>query len=211
MSNFTRISAMAIGTLLLVAQASRLCADGVALAQSEPATTAAVSVEAAPTTAPASFGGARAIDESRKIDGGPDRKNTGALKDWGQTAVALAIVVGMILVLRFVLKRMGRAGGRVGARGVVEVLAQSYLAPRCQLSLVRLGSRLLLIGMGPNGPVTLSEITGEAEVAELLKLTGRGLAAAADAAGRSEDLAASRLSAAAENIKARLAQQKDRA
>ncbi len=94
--------------------------------------------------------------------------------DWVQPLVALAAVVAAIFLLRWVLIRLGGRRAVIGQSSAVEILARSDLAPRCQLFVLRLGKRVLLVGLGPNGPVTLCEVTDPAEAAELLAAMGKG-------------------------------------
>jgi flagellar biogenesis protein FliO len=133
---------------------------GTCLAQSAPTTTPA-GFESTPilTPAPAS--------RPSGPEGGAIRRDIASpLDDWGRTVLALAVVLLIILGLRFVLKKLSRrvAGPRGGA---VEVLSRTSLQPRHQLLLVRMGRRLLLIGAGPAGLTTLSEVSDPEEVAEL--------------------------------------------
>jgi flagellar biogenesis protein FliO len=92
-----------------------------------------------------------------------------------QPLAALAAVVVLIFVLRAVLTRLTgrRATGAGGS--VVQVLHRTHLGGRCEVCLVRLGRRVLLVGLGASGPVTLCEITDEQEAQALLAaLAGAG-------------------------------------
>lgn len=90
--------------------------------------------------------------------------------DWGQlgqTAGALAVVVTLIFLTRWLLKRLGRRSGFAAQTDLIGVLARAPLGPKYQLALVRLGQRLVLVGCSPQGLTRLSEITDPAEVAAL--------------------------------------------
>jgi len=89
---------------------------------------------------------------------------------WGRTILALAMVVALIFLARYLLRRLGSRGAAGGARPI-EIVARVSLSARQQLVLVRLGGRLLLLGAGTDGIRTLTEITDPAAVAEL---TGGG-------------------------------------
>ena len=97
---------------------------------------------------------------SRETDWGGD--------GWLRTAGALALVIGLIFLARFALRRFAPGVGKGAGGGDIEILARTNLSARQQLCLVRLGRRLLLIGSGPEGMRTLAEISDPAEVADLL-------------------------------------------
>ena len=81
---------------------------------------------------------------------------------------ALTLVLGLIFVLRYVLRRSIHAGALPGATNAVQVLTRSPLSPRQQLLLVRVGRRLLVVS-DCNGQLnSLSEITDADEVAALV-------------------------------------------
>ncbi|HUU59032.1 MAG TPA: flagellar biosynthetic protein FliO, partial [Phycisphaerae bacterium] len=89
--------------------------------------------------------------------------------DWGwvQPAVALAIVVGLLFGLRWLLRRLGARGQAAANSDVIQVLARMSLSPKERLLLVRLGGRLVLVGSGTAGLTALCEITDPREVSEL--------------------------------------------
>ena len=152
--------ALAAMTLLIGVSAERLRAQGA------PATSAA----------PPATQGAAAGDTSGKQV--PPRQqapgNAGSLMDWLRMVLALAVVVGLIFVTRWLLKRAGAAAGITAGGRAVEVLARSPLSSRHQMYLVRMGRRLLLVGSGPEGLRTLSEVTDQQEVQDLLKAVAAG-------------------------------------
>gem|GEM_PF-1446374 len=124
-----------------------------------------------PVPASQRVGGSTDSIEDDTLDG----KGGGQLGDWWQTAAALAIVVGLIFVVRYLLRRLGGLA-RPGRRSeAMEVLARQSLSARHQLYLVRMGKRILLLGAGAEGLATLAEVRDAAEARELLQqLTGVG-------------------------------------
>lgn len=86
---------------------------------------------------------------------------------WLQLLLALALVVGLIFLARFLLRRFGGTAKFTGGSRVVEVLARTALTPKHQVFLVRLGRRLVLVGAGPEGLAALAEVTDPDEVAKL--------------------------------------------
>lgn len=82
---------------------------------------------------------------------------------WG-SLIGLAVVVGGLLFA----SRWIRVHGPPGLRGLpneaVEPLGQRVLSRGVAVHLVRCGSRMLVLGVGPDGIRTLSEITDPVEV-----------------------------------------------
>ncbi len=143
-----------------------------------PPVTPAVYVTPTPATQPAEADAAdaladqplrgpsvRSAQETRTLstDGAPS-----SLAGWLRTGLALAVVLGLILGLRWLMLRRGSGLRSGGAGGALEVLGRSALSPRHQVALVRVGRRVLVVGLGPEGLRTLSEITDPLQVSELL-------------------------------------------
>lgn len=88
--------------------------------------------------------------------------------DLARVLGALTLVLALIFVLRWVLRRSISPGSLPGATNAVQVLTRSPLSPRQQLLLVRVGRRLLVVS-DCNGQLNpLSEITDPDEVAALV-------------------------------------------
>jgi flagellar biosynthetic protein FliO len=102
--------------------------------------------------------------EDRKLVDNSDNSLGGYLRTLG----ALALVVVLIFLVGWLLRRFARGGRALGGRGPVEVLSRTAITPRQQLLLVRLGERIVLVGCTPGGFSTLSEITGSDETARLM-------------------------------------------
>jgi len=102
--------------------------------------------------------------ETERVSGG----SGGSLGGWLRTLAALAVVVALILVLRWVLRRLSPGARARPMPEAVEVLARTNVSARQQLLLVRLGRRLVLVGSGPEGMSTLAEVTDPGEVDALL-------------------------------------------
>jgi flagellar biogenesis protein FliO len=94
----------------------------------------------------------------------------GGLGDIGGTIVALAIVVGLILLLGAVARRFGGGvlarGGRPS--GVIEVLARYPIARGQSLVLLKLHRRVLLVHQTGSAMTTLTDVHEPEEVASLL-------------------------------------------
>ena len=112
-----------------------------------------------PTTAAAS---------ADDVENAADIKSAPAGFDISRVVGALAIVLGLIFALRWVLRRSINPAGMPGATNVVQVLTRSPLSPRQQLLLVRVGRRLIVVA-DCNGQLNaLSELTDPDEVAALV-------------------------------------------
>ncbi|MCG8511934.1 MAG: flagellar biosynthetic protein FliO [Rhodospirillales bacterium] len=83
------------------------------------------------------------------------------------TLAALGLVIGLVLLLRWVAGRFGgRAAG--GSSPVVEVMSRTMIAPKNHVLILRIGGRLLVVNDSSSGMRTLAEIDEPEEVAELL-------------------------------------------
>ncbi|HUQ72740.1 MAG TPA: flagellar biosynthetic protein FliO [Planctomycetaceae bacterium] len=82
---------------------------------------------------------------------------------WGTVAALGVMALGLMLAVRW-LKRHGPPSLRGLPSEAVEPLGQRILSRGVAVHLVRCGSRILLLGVGPDGVRTLSEITDPVEV-----------------------------------------------
>jgi flagellar biosynthetic protein FliO len=80
---------------------------------------------------------------------------------------SLAIVLGLLLGVTWLLRRAAPAGSQPLPSDVLQVLGRAMLSPRQQMQLVRIGDKLILIANSPAGMQTLTEITDRAEVERL--------------------------------------------
>ena len=86
------------------------------------------------------------------------------------TLAALGVVIGLVFVIRWVLRRGGVASTSTPRSSVVEVLSRSTVAPRSHVVLMRVGQRVLIVSDSPAGMRTLAQVSDPEEVAELLGL-----------------------------------------
>lgn len=83
---------------------------------------------------------------------------------------ALAIVIGAFLVFAWALRRGGRRTAAALPMDVVSVLGRVPLAARQFAQLLRVGNKLVLVSLTPNGAETLTEVTDPVEVDRLVGL-----------------------------------------
>ncbi len=94
-------------------------------------------------------------------------KPIGGLHALTTVGSSLAMVVGAFLLVVLALRRAQPKGTRLLPHEVVEVLGRKPLAARTSLQLVRLGSKLVLVAVMPDGVETISELTDPVEVDRL--------------------------------------------
>ncbi len=86
---------------------------------------------------------------------------------------ALAIVIGAFLMFAWALRRSGKGVAsrrRFLPTDAVSVLGRVPLAARQFAELLRVGNKLVLVAVTPNGPTTLTEVTDPTEVDRLVGL-----------------------------------------
>lgn len=99
---------------------------------------------------------------------------------WVRTSIALGGVIGLILLLgwgyRVVASRNGGLpfGFRGRAAQLIEIVARTSLSPRQSLALVRIGPRLVLLGLSPDAVRTLDVISDAELTARLVGLATQG-------------------------------------
>lgn len=84
-----------------------------------------------------------------------------------QSFSALAIILGVIVVLGVLTKRMSSNPSR--SSKTIETLDQTVLDRKWRLHTIRWGTRVLLIATGGDSCVKLAEVSDQAEIDELLK------------------------------------------
>lgn len=84
--------------------------------------------------------------------------------------VSLLFVLALILLLGYLYKRFAVGSGRLGSSPAIEIIARSTVNPKQTLCLVKLPSRLLLIGLSPNHMASLASIDDPDEIAQMMGL-----------------------------------------
>jgi flagellar biogenesis protein FliO len=98
---------------------------------------------------------------------------------------SLGIVLGLFVVLVWFSRKFAPAGAAVLPREAVELLGRTSLGGNQQMQLVRVGAKLLLVALSPQGARTLTEINSAAEVERLSELCRRQKPDSATASFRS--------------------------
>lgn len=92
----------------------------------------------------------------------------GAGMDYPRVLLALGVVVGLILALRWVGRMFFPGAAGRGASRAVEVLSRSPLSPKQQVLLLRVGRRLVVVGDSGSQMNPLCEISDPDEIAALV-------------------------------------------
>lgn len=90
---------------------------------------------------------------------------------WLRTLGSLAAVVGAIVLLAWGYRSVAQGRWSLAARGrqpgLIEILSRTALSPRQSLCLVRVGPRLVLVGVSPDGLQSL-DVIADADLAARL-------------------------------------------
>jgi len=80
--------------------------------------------------------------------------------------LSLVVIVGLIYLTVFMLKKIGNKGLPSG-EGIIKVVSKSYLTPKQSLFIVKLGSTYSVIGVGDNSVSYIKDLpSGEVEAIE---------------------------------------------
>lgn len=102
---------------------------------------------------------------NRSEDGQAASGNDGWLMN---TLMALGVVIALVFLIRFFLRKGGVVSTAAPQGGVVEVLSRTTVAPRSHVVLMRVGQRILVVSDSTAGMRTLASVAEPEEVAELL-------------------------------------------
>jgi flagellar biogenesis protein FliO len=83
---------------------------------------------------------------------------------------ALVTVIGLFLICAWLLRRGARSTASAIPPDVVSILGRIPLTSRQEAQLIRVGNKLVLISMTPNGAQPLAEVTDPSEVDRLVGL-----------------------------------------
>ena len=107
-------------------------------------------------------------DEASSPQINPRGRAGGATRSWYLTGLlSLAVVLGLIFLLARLARRFTPLKNKLG-QGELEIVARTHLGPKQSVAVVRLGQRLVLVGVTPERLNCLSTIDDPAEAAALL-------------------------------------------
>lgn len=88
--------------------------------------------------------------------------------DVRRVGLSLAIVIGLILLARFAMKRLFPAASVGRSSQVIKVLSRSVIAPKQQFLLLQVGKRLIIVGDSGTSMNALAQIDDAQEVASII-------------------------------------------
>ncbi len=106
-----------------------------------------------PQTRPSETQPIRDKTEKRQIIFGT---NGDGIDGWVRTLIALGVVIALIFLLRFLIKRFSSGAEAVGKTKRAELLGGTALSSKHRLYVVRFDGQVLLIGAWPGGLTTLA-------------------------------------------------------
>ena len=86
----------------------------------------------------------------------------------GRVIAALAVVVGLILILKGLAKKFVPGAKGAAGKGVIEVLARHPIAKNQAIVLVRIGSQIVALNQGKETSESVLVISDAAEVAKII-------------------------------------------
>lgn len=128
--------------------------------QAAPSSPAGLALEAQ------SLGQRRQRSDNPQQDSGKPAQMPSAWRTLGSLLIVLVLIVGAAYFLR----RFSFGGRRKAYPAGIEVLARNSISPKQSLCLVKLGQRLLLLGLSPNHMTALQTIDDPEDIALVLGL-----------------------------------------
>lgn len=86
----------------------------------------------------------------------------------------LAAVLGVIIGLTYVSRRWLTKVNKIAPDGAIKMLARHYISGKQSLCLVRVGTRVVLLGVTPERINAIAEISDPQEAADVLATAHRG-------------------------------------
>lgn len=77
---------------------------------------------------------------------------------YGKMVWPLAAVLGTITLAAWAIRKWSAGAGRLGSTGAITVLARHYLSSKQSLCLVRLGNRIVLLGVTPESISAVADL-----------------------------------------------------
>ena len=125
----------------------------------------------------------RSLSQNSTESGGERKEPTGS--GWTNTLAmpnftpmisiisTLLIVIAAFFILAIFLRKVSPQSSRVLPKEAFECLGRYYLTQKHQIQMLRMGSRIVLVSVMPDGVSTLAEITDPDEAVSLLGLCRR--------------------------------------
>lgn len=85
-----------------------------------------------------------------------------------RTVLSLVLVLALIIGGSYWLRRFSPRGKALSQAGGIEIIARNHVNPKQSMCLVKVGPRLLLVGLSPNHMTSLDVIDDPEEVSQVL-------------------------------------------
>lgn len=136
-------------------------------------TTASPQIATAPSTTVQQPGGSQG-EQPLRFAGGEQRR-TREPREFKLPSILPALlsvlaVCGLFFVVLYLMKRYMPGHRQMFAHPAMEFLGRTHLDQKRFVSILRVGRRIVVVGVSPEAMQTLSEITDEAEVTEILEV-----------------------------------------
>ncbi len=115
--------------------------------------------------------GSRGAGRSGSAASSADAANNGTTTGWRGWLRGWAPLAGVLLligVLVWALRRWMPKSAGLSGRGMIEILGRQYLSPKQSVALLKVGRRVVLVGMTSDRLTRLETIADPAEVAEIV-------------------------------------------
>jgi flagellar biogenesis protein FliO len=77
-------------------------------------------------------------------------------------ALAVVVIIGLIYVSMILLRKLSlQRSGVFGSRGSLELLERSYFSPKKFVCLMRVGKKMLLVGVSENGINLVADVSDQ--------------------------------------------------
>ena len=101
---------------------------------------------------------------SEKVSAKTEGSSAGSLSPW-RMLMALVVVLILLVTGAFFLRRYMRVSGRTGTPNGMEILSKNSINARQSVCMMKVGSRVLVLGVSPNHMAALDVIDDPDEVA----------------------------------------------
>jgi len=109
------------------------------------------------------------IRSTRSVPGEPEAPAT-PRRIWDKMLIGLLMLGGILWGGLYLMKKLMPGGRQLFTTPAMEVLGRSHLDPQRYLALVRVGERVVVVGVSPDGIRPVTEFASPEEVAQILEI-----------------------------------------
>lgn len=108
--------------------------------------------------------------QARERQARPRRPNSYSVSSLFPLLFYVALICGLFIVVLKMLKKYVPGHRRLFTHPSMEILGRAHIDQKRYVSLLRVGKRVIVIGVSPDEMRSLSEITDEAEITEIMEV-----------------------------------------